>query len=122
MRLVWERMKIIVEPSAAVVVAAALAHPAELAGKRVKCPKCGSQLAKRLGRNGSFIGCTNYPECDYTRNLDDDGSAGGLAKQCRHLSLISHAQQPILDALWMKHVLAGFIDGPRRLGSNNKGF
>ena len=41
-----------------------------------KCPKCGGQLAKRLGRNGSFIGCTNYPECDYTRNIDDDGSAG----------------------------------------------
>ena len=41
-----------------------------------KCPKCGGQLAIRLGRNGRFIGCTNYPECDYTRNLDDDGSAG----------------------------------------------
>lgn len=41
-----------------------------------KCPKCGGQLAKRLGRNGVFIGCTNYPECDYTRNLDDDGSGG----------------------------------------------
>ncbi len=41
-----------------------------------KCPKCDGQLAIRLGRNGSFIGCTNYPECDYTRNLNDDGSAG----------------------------------------------
>ena len=41
-----------------------------------KCPKCGGQLAIRLGRNGRFIGCTNYPECDYTRNLDDDASAG----------------------------------------------
>ncbi|MGD1984804.1 MAG: type I DNA topoisomerase [Chromatiaceae bacterium] len=41
-----------------------------------KCPKCGSQLAKRLGRNGSFIGCTAYPDCDYTRNIDDDGSTG----------------------------------------------
>ena len=40
-----------------------------------KCPKCDGQLAIRLGRNGSFIGCTNYPECDYTRNIDDDGSA-----------------------------------------------
>ena len=39
------------------------------------CPKCGGQLAKRLGRNGVFIGCTNYPECDYTRNLDDNGAA-----------------------------------------------
>jgi DNA topoisomerase-1 len=36
-----------------------------------KCPKCGKQLAKRLGRNGYFIGCTGYPECDYTRNVDD---------------------------------------------------
>ncbi|MEK7839898.1 MAG: type I DNA topoisomerase, partial [Pseudomonadota bacterium] len=35
------------------------------------CPKCGKQLAKRLGRNGYFIGCTGYPECDYTRNVDE---------------------------------------------------
>ncbi len=43
------------------------------------CPKCGKPLSKRLGKRGSFIGCTGYPECDYTRNLDgaetDDGSA-----------------------------------------------
>ncbi|MGB5832067.1 MAG: type I DNA topoisomerase [Thiohalocapsa sp.] len=37
-----------------------------------KCPTCGSQLSKRLGRNGLFIGCTNYPECDYTRDLNAD--------------------------------------------------
>ena len=37
-----------------------------------KCPTCGGQLAIRLGRNGRFIGCTNYPDCDYTRNLNDD--------------------------------------------------
>ncbi len=35
------------------------------------CPKCAKKLAKRLGRNGYFIGCTGYPECDYTRNVDD---------------------------------------------------
>ena len=40
-----------------------------------KCPKCGKQVAKRLGRNGYFIGCTGYPECDYTRNVDDDPNA-----------------------------------------------
>ena len=37
-----------------------------------KCPKCGEQLSIRLGRHGRFIGCNNYPECDYTRNLGDD--------------------------------------------------
>lgn len=40
-----------------------------------KCPKCNEQLAIRLGRNGRFIGCTAYPDCDYTRNLNDDGDA-----------------------------------------------
>ncbi|MEQ1544916.1 type I DNA topoisomerase [Methyloglobulus sp.] len=40
-----------------------------------KCPLCASPLSIRLGRNGRFIGCTNYPECAYTRNLNDDASA-----------------------------------------------
>ena len=37
------------------------------------CPDCNSKLSIRLGRNGRFVGCTNYPECKYTRNLNDDG-------------------------------------------------
>ncbi len=36
------------------------------------CPKCGKPLATRLGRRGRFVGCTGYPECDYTRGLGDD--------------------------------------------------
>ncbi|MGH8283215.1 MAG: type I DNA topoisomerase [Gammaproteobacteria bacterium] len=36
-----------------------------------KCPKCGKPLSIRLGRRGRFIGCTGYPDCDYTRNLDE---------------------------------------------------
>jgi DNA topoisomerase-1 len=36
------------------------------------CPKCGKQLNIRLGRRGRFVGCSGYPECDYTRNLDED--------------------------------------------------
>lgn len=35
------------------------------------CPKCGKPLSIRLGRRGRFIGCTGYPECDYTRNYGD---------------------------------------------------
>ena len=37
-----------------------------------KCPKCGKKLSIRLGRAGRFIGCTGYPECDYTRSLEGD--------------------------------------------------
>ncbi|WP_428624516.1 type I DNA topoisomerase [Sedimenticola sp.] len=36
------------------------------------CPSCGKPLSIRLGRHGRFIGCTNYPECDYTRDLNGD--------------------------------------------------
>ncbi len=35
------------------------------------CPQCGQKLAIRLGRRGRFIGCTAFPDCDYTRNLVD---------------------------------------------------
>jgi len=34
------------------------------------CPKCGKPLTSRLGKRGKFIGCSGYPECDYTRNID----------------------------------------------------
>lgn len=37
-----------------------------------KCPQCNQQLSSRLGKRGRFIGCTAYPECDYTRNLDGE--------------------------------------------------
>lgn len=36
------------------------------------CPKCNKPLSIRLGKRGRFIGCTGYPECDYTRNLKED--------------------------------------------------
>jgi DNA topoisomerase-1 len=40
------------------------------------CPKCKAhKLSIRLGRRGRFIGCSGYPECDYTRNLDGSGDA-----------------------------------------------
>ncbi|MBN2689569.1 MAG: type I DNA topoisomerase [Gammaproteobacteria bacterium] len=39
-----------------------------------KCPECGKPLSLRLGKNGRFIGCTAYPDCKYTRNVDENGS------------------------------------------------
>lgn len=34
------------------------------------CPECGGDLVERLGSQGAFIGCSNYPQCSYTRNLE----------------------------------------------------
>lgn len=33
------------------------------------CPKCGSQLVYRNSRFGKFIGCSKYPDCDYTKPI-----------------------------------------------------
>ena len=50
---------------------APLVFPAKEDGSDPRaCPKCGNgQLSLKLGRYGAFVGCSNYPECGYTRQL-----------------------------------------------------
>ncbi len=57
------------------------------------CPKCGSPLSKRLGKRGSFIGCTAYPECDYTRSLAGEEDQGEARKE---LGVHPETGQPVL--------------------------
>ncbi len=42
-------------------------------------PKCGTgRLSLKIsGKNGAFIGCGNYPDCKYTRQLTGDASGAG---------------------------------------------
>ena len=41
------------------------------------CVSCGTgRLGLKLGRYGSFIGCSNYPTCQYTRRLAVDSGEG----------------------------------------------
>jgi DNA topoisomerase-1 len=41
------------------------------------CPKCGNgNLSLKLGKFGSFVGCSNYPECSFTRQLGEAGPQG----------------------------------------------
>ena len=40
-----------------------------------KCPRCGGKLVIRTAKKGvnagtQFYGCSNYPECKYTRNIE----------------------------------------------------
>jgi DNA topoisomerase-1 len=43
------------------------------------CPTCGAgKLSLKTGKFGAFIGCSNYPECRYTRQIaqsEDDAAA-----------------------------------------------
>jgi DNA topoisomerase-1 len=39
------------------------------------CPSCGTgRLGLRLGKFGAFIGCSNYPSCQFTRRLEVGGA------------------------------------------------
>ncbi|WP_298967295.1 type I DNA topoisomerase [uncultured Methylobacterium sp.] len=58
--------------------------PKQDGGNPRACPNCASgQLSLKLGKFGAFVGCSNYPECKYTRQLaassvegDGEGTSG----------------------------------------------
>ena len=33
------------------------------------CPECGGKLIIKHGRNGDFIGCSNFPSCTFTKSI-----------------------------------------------------
>lgn len=37
----------------------------------IKCEKCGADMIVKYGRRGKFLGCSNFPECDYTANYEE---------------------------------------------------
>jgi DNA topoisomerase-1 len=42
-----------------------------LSDSKFKCPKCGtSPMEIKLGKNGKFLSCTKYPDCDGALTLD----------------------------------------------------
>ncbi len=71
MKMFWQPFKALIEDKEASVQRSDVTQEA----MDENCPECGKQLSIRLGRNGRFIGCTDYPECSYTRNLNDDAAA-----------------------------------------------
>jgi DNA topoisomerase-1 len=58
---------------------APLIFPAREDGSNPRsCPKCGNgTLSLKLGKYGAFIGCSNYPDCGFTRQLGDQGNGDG---------------------------------------------
>jgi len=37
-----------------------------------KCPECGSNLIKRSGRYGEFVGCSGFPKCRFTQSIEKE--------------------------------------------------
>jgi len=95
MREFWEPFKSLVDDKEKSVERKDVTHEA----LDEKCPKCGEPLSIRLGRRGRFVGCTGYPECDYTRNLNDEGGStepeiveGRVCPECSSQLIIRHGR------------------------------
>jgi len=78
------------------------------------CPKCGKHhLTIRLGRRGRFIGCTGYPDCDYTRNLD--GVEGGeAAKREIGTDPRTHKLIQLLQGPFGPYIQLGEMEGDKK--------
>ncbi|MEZ5889025.1 MAG: type I DNA topoisomerase, partial [Xanthobacteraceae bacterium] len=51
-----------------------------------QCPTCETgRLSLKLGRYGAFIGCSNYPDCRYTRPFSVPGANGAAEPEARVL-------------------------------------
>jgi DNA topoisomerase-1 len=85
------------------------------------CPTCGNgQLSLKLGKFGAFVGCSNYPECRYTRPLaaeagNGDGSVPGESGD-RELGLDPETGEPVLlrEGRFGPYVQLGQGEKPKR--------
>jgi DNA topoisomerase-1 len=89
----WRQFSHDVDQTKELRVAEVLEHLNQLLGPHIfpprtdggdprQCPSCGTgRLSLKLGKFGAFIGCSNYPECRYTRQLavpGENGNGGDL--------------------------------------------
>lgn len=54
-----------------------------------KCPECGGDLVYRQSKYGKFISCNNYPNCRFTKNIEDKQRfepehTGQICPECGH--------------------------------------
>ena len=80
------------------------------------CPTCGTGLLSlKTGKFGAFIGCSNYPECRFTRQLGQSEEAAAAAAD-RDLGLDPQSG----ESVWLKsgrfgpYVQLGGGDKPKR--------
>jgi DNA topoisomerase-1 len=82
----WKGFSILIKEKASID------RPVELIDEA--CPECGKPLAKKLSKYGSFISCTNYPECKYKRSLSGESQDDASARV--ELGVHPEANQPVL--------------------------
>ena len=82
-----------------------------------KCPACADgRLNLKLGRFGAFVGCTNYPECRFTRQIGAKPGEGDAGP--RELGLFPGTDQQVTvrSGRFGPYVQLGEDKKPKRAG------
>ncbi len=84
------------------------------------CPKCAAgQLSLKLGKLGPFVGCSNYPECRFTRPLsvptgEDGESAGASGTMVLGTDPATGLEVTVRDGRFGPYVQLGEGEKPKR--------
>lgn len=69
------------------------------------CPECGKgRLSIKFGKFGAFLGCSNYPECKYTKQLSDTKEEEASAANLSATSAPKEIQDKILGQIGEQNV------------------
>jgi DNA topoisomerase-1 len=87
-----------------------------------RCPTCGTgRLNLKLGKFGAFIGCSNYPECRYTRQMARGDENGDAAPRALGIDPNSGEEIALKSGRFGPYVQLGNGEKPQR-ASIPKGF
>ncbi|GAA0539202.1 DNA topoisomerase-1 [Rhizomicrobium palustre] len=81
------------------------------------CPTCGTgQLSLKLGRFGAFVGCSNYPECRFTRQLGQKNGEGSSEPKVLGIFPETGEEISLRSGRFGPYVQLGEGDKPKRQG------
>ncbi len=79
------------------------------------CPTCGAgRLSLKLGKFGAFVGCSNYPECRYTRQLGQKPGEGNGEPQPLGIFPATGEQITLRNGRFGPYVQLGEGEKPKR--------
>ena len=82
-----------------------------------RCPACGNgRLNLKLGKFGAFVGCSNYPECRYTRQLGRGDENGAAEQRVLGVDPASGEEVSLKTGRFGPYVQLGTGEKPQRAG------
>jgi DNA topoisomerase I len=94
-----------------------------------KCPSCDSgRLGLKIGKFGAFVGCSNYPECRFTRQFSDSQEKGEDGETLQQTGDRALGEDPDTGlTVWLKNgrfgpyvQLGEIVEAPKEKAPNEK--